>query len=227
MRDDLEILAQSPLFQGVAPGDADAMLGCLSASKKQYGKNQTILQAGQRIGSLGMVLEGSVYITREDFWGNRNILAVVKPGQLFAEVYACRPDKVLTISAVTAGEGATVLFMDVSKVLTVCSSACPFHTRLIRNLMSILAEKNLMLNDKLSHVTQRSIREKLLSYLSMEARRQGSGAVEIPFDRQQLADYLAVDRSAMSKELGKMRDEGLLSFHRSRFELCCPWQNDG
>ena len=165
-----------------------------------------------------MVLSGSVHIVKEDFWGNRNIVTEIGPGQIFAESYACTPGAALGVSVVAA-EAAAVMFMNVRRVLTTCSSACEFHSRLLRNLLSVLAEKNLRFNDKLTHMAQRTTRQKLLSYLSAESMRLGSPEFDITFNRQQLADYLSVDRSAMSGELSKMRDEGLLDFYKSHFRL--------
>jgi CRP-like cAMP-binding protein len=218
MREYQDILLKSPLFQGVSAQELSDMLACLSAFRTDYGRGQFILRCGDHTGAMGMVLAGSVHILKEDFWGNQNIMAQATPGQLFAETYACVPGTSLSVS-VMAAEPAAVLFLDTGRLLSTCTSACPFHVRLIRNLLSVLAGKNLMLNEKLTHLSQRTTREKLLSYLSAEARRRNSSTFEIPFNRQQLADYLSVDRSAMSAELGKMQREGLLSFDRSRFTL--------
>lgn len=206
------------LFSGLAEDEIESMLKCLSAAATEYPKNRMILRVGEAVNAMGVVLDGSVQILREDFWGNRNIIARAAPGQLFAESYACTPGAALGVS-VMAETACTVLFLDVRRLLTSCSSACEFHARLIRNLLAVTAQKNLLLNEKISHLSQRTTREKLLSFLSAEALRQGSPSFEIAFNRQQLADYLSVDRSAMSNELCKMRDEGLLNFERSRFEL--------
>lgn len=224
MKQYLEKLEQSPLFRGMASEDMEKVLRCLSATVERYPKNHFVLREGAAVRRMGVVLSGQVYVIREDFWGNRDILAKVVPGQLFAEAYACCPGTALRVSVVTEGEAAEVLFLNVQRVLTTCPSACPCHNRLVGNLLSILAGKNLLLNGKLSHVTRRTTREKLLSYLSAESQAQGSESFDIPFDRQQLADYLAVDRSAMSKELGRMRDEGLLQFQKNHFTLCQPWE---
>ena len=137
---------------------------------------------------------------------------------MFGEVYACLGNEELLNHAVAVNP-SVVLFMDVNRVLTVCPSACRFHGLLIRNLLNVMASKNKMLTQKLQHMSQRTTREKLLSYLSEQSLKAGSPSFTIPFNRQQLADFLAVDRSAMSNELGKMRDEGLLQFDRSHFVL--------
>ena len=206
------------LFDRIKEDDRSEMLKCLNAKKKQYKKGSTVLGRGGRTSEMGMVLEGSVHMVKDDFWGNRSILGQASPGQMFGEVYACLPRQGLEVDVVAA-EDTEVLFLDVGRILTVCSSACSFHTRLIRNLLTILAEKNLMLTHKMEHMAQKSTRDKVLSYLSMEAEKQGGPEFAIPFNRQQLADYLSVDRSAMSRELSRMKAEGLLDYHRNRFRL--------
>lgn len=206
------------LFDGIKEDDRSEMLKCLNAKKKQYKKGSTVLGRGGCTSEMGMVLEGSVHMVKDDFWGNRSILGQASPGQMFGEVYACLPRQGLEVDVVAA-EDTEVLFLDVGRILTVCSSACSFHTRLIRNLLTILAEKNLMLTHKMEHMAQKSTRDKVLSYLSLEAEKQGGPEFAIPFNRQQLADYLSVDRSAMSRELSRMKAEGLLDYHRNRFRL--------
>ena len=218
MEDYLSILQKSSLFGGVAKGEIEAMLRCLSAQTREYAKDEFVLRFGESVSSIGVVLSGSVYVIKEDFWGNRNIMSKATAGEIFAEVYACTPGRPLGVSVI-AGERAEVLFLDVRKILTTCTSTCQFHTRLIRNLLSALAEKNLMLSDKLTHMAQRTTREKLLSFLSQQAQAKGGSSFEIAFNRQQLADYLSVDRSAMSNELCKMRDEGLLEFSKNHFTI--------
>ena len=196
MRKYLDVIKSSRLFRDIDDGEIEAMLACLSVSSREYAKNEFILRAGERSSSIGLVLAGAVHIIKEDFLGNRNIIAEAQPGEIFAESYACVPGTPLGVSA-AAAERSEVMFMDVSRVLTVCGSACAFHARLMRNLLAVLAEKNLQFSEKLTYMTQRSTRQKLLSYLSAESLRRGSCEFEIPFNRQQLADYLSVDRSAL------------------------------
>ena len=164
------------------------------------------------------MLSGSVLIIQEDIWGNRNIVSRTGAGQTFAAAFACAPGSVLNVS-VTAETPVTVMFLNVKRVLNVCSSACTHHSRIIRNLLGELAEKNLRFGEKLTHMGQRSTRAKLMSYFSAEAQRLGKYEFDIPFSRQQLADYLAVERSGLSLELGKMRAEGLLDFRKNHFVL--------
>lgn len=218
MGPDLGLAGQSRLFDGIGPDELASLLRCLSATTRHYAKGRFVLRAGDVTTQVGEVISGRVHVVKEDFWGNRTILSELEVGGLFGETYAAMPSEPLEVSVIAA-ERSEVLFLDVRRILTTCSSACAFHTRLIRNLLDVSAQKNLMLTRKLECMAQRTTREKLLSYLSAESQRQGSSSFEIPFDRQQLADYLCVDRSAMSSELGRLRDEGTLRFERSKFTL--------
>ena len=161
---------------------------------------------------------GRLHIQKEDYWGNLNILNEIRPGEMFGEAYIV-PNSGTLMNDVIAAEASTVLFFDMERILTVCPSACPFHTRLVKNMFYTISDKNKSLVQKLSYMSQRSTREKLLAYLSDEAKRHNSSSFSIPFNRQQLADFLSVDRSAMSNELCKLRDEGMLDFHKSEFTL--------
>lgn len=215
---ELSILKKSPLFAGVSAEEIDRMLGCLAITKRSYYKNEVILHAGDITSSVGLVVSGCIHIINEDFWGNRNIISECLPGELFGESYACTQGAPLDISVIAA-EDCELIFIGVGKILTTCPTACDYHSRLIRNLLSVIARKNIKMHEKLTHLTQRTTRDKLLSYLSAESARQGRASFEIPFNRQQLADYLSVDRSAMSGELCRMRDEGILSFEKNHFIL--------
>jgi CRP/FNR family transcriptional regulator, dissimilatory nitrate respiration regulator len=212
------VLQQTPLFAGITEDKADRMLACLSAARRTFAKGAYVLRTGDDVNRFGMLLSGSVQVVAEDFWGNLNILAILGVGEVFAESYACLPGAKLTVDVI-ALEDTEALFLDARNALMPCSSACDEHGALVRNLAAMLAAKNLNLNDKLHHVTQRSTREKLLSYLSAQSARAGSPSFSIPFNRQQLADYLAVERSAMSAELGRLRDEGVLTFQKNSFRL--------
>jgi CRP-like cAMP-binding protein len=207
-----------PLFRGIAAGDISKMLDCLCALPRSYQKGEYILHAGDRSTQMGLVLEGSVHVIEEDFYGNRQILSTLSEGDLFGESYACAPDAALLVSVI-ASVSCTILFLDVHRVLTVCGSACAFHSALIRNLLAILAEKNLTLTRKIEHMGQKTIRDKVLSYLSAQSALAQKRTFEIPLNRQQLADYLAVDRSALSAELSRMQRDHLISFERNRFTI--------
>lgn len=194
------------------------MLSCLDTKTESFPKDTFLLRAGDTAESIGLVLSGSVLIVQEDIWGNRNILSKAGAGQTFAAAYACAPGSLLNVG-VLAETPVTAMFLNVKRVLNVCPSACEHHSRIIRNLLGELAEKNLRFGEKLTHMGQRTTRAKLMSYFSAEAQRLGTYEFDIPFSRQQLADYLAVERSGLSLELGKMRSEGLLDFYKSHFVL--------
>lgn len=218
MKEFLSILQSSKLFSDISKKELTAILSCLEAKKVDFPKEAFVLRAGESIKSVGLVLSGSVMIIQEDIWGNRNILSKAEPGQTFAAAFACAPNSRLNVSVISETT-VTVMFFNVKRILNVCPSACAHHSQLIRNLLSELAEKNLRFGEKLTHIGQRSTRAKIMSYLSAEAQRLGKYEFDIPFSRQQLADYLAVERSGLSSELGKMRGEGLLDFHKSHFIL--------
>ena len=214
----LSVLMRTKLFSGVGSEDLPAMLNCLGAVKRSFRKGEYVFRSGEQIGSITVLVEGRLLIQKDDYWGNRSIVNVIEPGELFGEAYAA-PDSGALRNDVLAAEDSTAIFFDIHRVLTVCPSACRFHTLTVQNLFYAISEKNRKLVSKLDITAKRTTREKLLSYLSEEAKRQNSAAFEIPFNRQQLADFLSVDRSAMSAELCKLRDAGLLSFERSRFTL--------
>ena len=218
MKKYLPVIRSAQLFSGISEEELCAMLACLKAEKKDFPKEAFVLRSGDTADSIGLVLAGTVLVIQEDIWGNRNILSKAGPGQTFAAAYACAPGSVLNVSVV-AETPVTALFLNIKRILNVCPSACAHHSRIIRNLLSELAEKNLRFNEKLTHMGQRTTRSKIMSYLSSEAQRLGKYEFDIPFSRQQLADYLAVERSGLSLELGKMRSEGLLDFHKSHFVL--------
>lgn len=202
-------LTQTSLFSGISQADLSALLSCLAAVERRYSKGAVILAEGEPTQWMGLVLEGRAIISCADVWGKSSILGFAEPGAVFGEAYACVPGEALLIS-VCAAEETRVLFLNVGKLLTVCGNACPFHAQLIRNLLSISAGKNLQLSRRIFHTTPKSIRGRLQSYFSECAKKSGSLTFKLPFNRQQLADYLGVDRSAMSSELSKMQRDGLI-----------------
>lgn len=214
----LKLLKNTKLFSGITEPEIASMLSCLSASRKSYQKGDCIFRRGESIHHVALLLEGCIHIQKEDYWGNLSILSEISEGEVFGEVYACLGHDESLNSAV-AVKPSIVLFLDISRILTMCSSNCRFHGQLIRNLLSVIASKNKILTQKLEHMSQRTTREKLLSYLSEQSLRAGRSSFDIPFNRQQLADFLSVDRSAMSNELCKMRDEGILQFDKNHFTL--------
>ena len=215
--DDLTILTECALFHGLREAQIREMLPCLSARQSRFRRGQFLLRAGDRVAFAGILLSGEAEVLQEDFWGNRNLLAAVGPGDLFAEAFACA-HAVSPVSVLCKTDGS-VLYLNVRAVFSPCEKACAQHKALSQNLIRVLAEKNMQLNEKAGFLSQRTTREKLLSYLSAQAQRSGSYEFDLPFSRQQLADYLAVERSGLSAELGKLRDEGVLEFRRSHIRL--------
>ena len=218
MKEFFPVLHTAALFSGISDEELAAMLSCLGARIDAFPKGSRLLRAGEAVEEVGLVLAGSALIVQEDIWGNRNILSRPGRGRPSRRCSPARRGAVLNVS-VEAESAVTVMFLHIKRVLSMCPSACSHHNRIIRNLLSELAEKNLRLNEKLTHMGQRTTRAKLMSYFSAEAQRRGGYEFDIPFSRQQLADYLGVERSGLSLELGKMRDEGLLDFHKSHFVL--------
>ncbi len=218
MKKYIEVLQGCPLFAGVAADEIDSMLTCLQTQTKSFDKHESVLAAGEEVRQVGVMLSGSAFVEKMDCWGNRSIIAKVEAGDMFGEAMCCAEAAAIQISVTTAVR-SEIMFIDYRRIITTCSLACVFHARLIENMLKILAQKNIMLTNKIEHLTRRTTREKLLSYLSARALAQGDSTFDIPFNRQELADYLAVDRSAMSAELSKLRDEGVLEFHKNHFSL--------
>lgn len=214
---DIAALQQSILFQDVSIRDIQKLLACLNVHENSYEKGEWILQAGNVINEIGIILEGTAHIERCDYWGSRHIVTSLGPSDVFAESFAASH----TVSSVSvqADEKSRAVFLNVSRILTMCASACPFHARIIQNLVSALAARNLSLNEKLTYITQHSLKDKILSYLSAEALRHNSAYFDIPFDRQEMADYLNAERSALSGELSKLKKEGIIDYQKNHFHL--------
>lgn len=217
MKKFLPSLQASPLFHGLDAPEIETMLACLGAKIRDYPAKATLFAPGQQNLPLALLLAGEAHIQCLDYWGNQSLLSHLAPGDVFGEAYTL--DGGVFPNQVTAATPCTVLFLNVAQVLSACPQACPYHTRLMHNLFGLMAQKNRYLVQKLEHLSQRSTREKLLSYLSACARQAHSNSFSIPFNRQQLADFLAVNRSALSVELSRMQAEGLLTFHKNQFTL--------
>jgi CRP-like cAMP-binding protein len=218
MKKYLEILKKVKLFKGIEESNLMALLSCLSGKLQHYEKNEIVLMSGESTNSFGIVLAGEIQIVQEDYYGNRCILAKTGVGNLFGESFACAQTKNLPVSVIATTE-SDLFFIDCRKLASPCANSCTFHSSLIQNMLHITAMKNISLMQKIEFITKRTTQEKLLAYLSSEAQRAGSNCFSIPFNRQELADYLSVDRSAMSAELGKLRDDGILKYNKNYFEL--------
>lgn len=218
MKNYLDILPGCPLFDGISPQNISAMASCLGARVARFAKGQVIFAEGQPAREMGLMLNGRARIIKEDFYGNRTIVAGIEPEEMFGESFACARLESMPVSVVAA-EDSEVLLMDCQRLLTTCSSSCEFHNKLIFNLLKVVATKNLMFNQKIEITSKRSTREKLLAYLNLQAKHHGCRSFTIPYDRQELADYLEVDRSGLSAEISKLRKEGILESEKNQFTL--------
>lgn len=218
MEEYYNFILTSPLFHRIQKNELSAMLTCLGARVMTFFKNEPVFLEGDPAGFMGFILEGSVQIVQEDFYGNRSILSQAEKGDLFAEAFACANLETMPVSGY-AVKDSKILMLSCQKMLTICSSACTFHNQLVKNLLNVVAQTNLTLNQKITVMSQKTTKEKLLTYLLTQAKKAGSNEFDIPFDRQALADYLRVDRSAMSTELNKLRKAGVLDCNGSHFRL--------
>ena len=218
MKKYLSILRSSPFFKDLSDSEILSILHCVNAVTISRKRDSYIFRAGDATEVMGLVVSGCALVIQEDFWGHRNILSKCHVGDFFGEPYAASPGAVLNVSVV-ADEDCEIIFLNVQRLLVTCPTACGHHQKLIRNLVGVLANKILILNDKITHVGKRMTRDKLLSYLSAESIRHSSLSFDIPFDRQQLADYLCIDRAAMSAEISKLQKEGFIKTNRNHFEL--------
>ena len=218
MKDFFDILRECPLFDRIGDESLKEMLGCLNAKERNYKKGDAVFAEGDKAKYLGIVLEGSVQLVRVDYYGNRSILANIEPPQLFGEAFACAGLKSLPVDAVAATD-TRILLLDAQRIARPCGNACPCHGQTILNLLHIVAKKNLVLHQKIEITSKRSTREKLMTYLLLQAKNAKSHTFTVPYDRQELADYLEVDRSGLSAEISKLRNEKVLECRRSTFTL--------
>lgn len=212
------LICKTPLFSGIPQEDLKAMFSCLNARIRSFSKGEAVFLEGDASGTVYLVLEGSVQILREDYFGNRSIMTQAEPGDIFAEAFVCAGIDTMPVSSFAVRD-SKVLTLAYQKMLTVCTNACSFHNQLIRNLLQVVSRHNLKLGQKIQHMSQKTTRDKLMAYLSDQAKLSGSSTFRIPFDRQALADYLGVERSAMSAELSKLRKAGILETEGSAFRL--------
>ena len=218
MEEFFPVLARCPLLDGIDMTDWSGLLACLGAGVRSVSKYQPVISEGDPARYVGIVLEGRLRVELVDYLGNRSILSESHPGELFGESFACAGAAEMPVTVV-ADTDARVMLIDCQRITTSCSNACGFHSRLIGNLLKIVAQKNIQLNQKIQITAKRSTREKLMAYLLGQAKLQGSDSFTIPFDRQTLADYLQVERSAMSAQISQLRKEGVLESKKNFFRL--------
>ena len=214
----LKQLEQVGLFRGIAAAELEEMLRCLGGYTRAFREGEAIFLDSDTIRSVGVILRGAVRMTKEDPDGNRSLLALLRAGELFGETFACGSLHQSQVSFWAAADGEA-LFLPFSKALHTCSHACPFHQRLVENMVRSIGDKNVQLMEKIEVLSRKTLRDKILTCLRQQARQQGSRRFTLPFGRQELADYLCADRSALTRELGRMQAEGLLSFQKNTFQL--------
>lgn len=218
MKNYFDALRKCPLFHEIGDESLSELLRCVDAKESSYQKGEIVLAAGDNAKYLGIVLKGSVQLVRVDYYGNRSILASIEPPQLFGEAFACAGLKSLPVDVV-AVEDTEILLIDALHITHPCGKACTFHRQMILNLLHIVARKSLVLHRKIEITSKRSTREKLMTYLLLQAQKAKSSTFTIPYDRQELADYLGVERSGLSAEISKLRSEKVLECKRSTFTL--------
>lgn len=216
METDISALKKVVLFRGMNDSEITAALQSLSAREKSYKKGEHILRAGDATPFMGLVLTGSAAIENHDLWGTRTILSRVGAGQFFAETYALLEDEPLLVD-VEACEDCTVLLLRIGSLQNLQRISDSWALKLIANLLIISVQKNIALSNRSFHTAPKTIRERVMAYLNSVSLKKHSSEFDIPFDRQQLADYLNLERSALSKELGKMQRDGLISVKKNHF----------
>lgn len=218
MKKYFDILRKCSLFHQIEDQNLIPLLGCLGAKLETFDKKQTIFAEGNPAKYIGIALSGSAQIVQMDYYGNRSIISGIEPAEIFAEAFACAEISAMPVSVI-ANEPCEIMLIDCHRMMHSCSKSCGFHQQMIFNLMKDLATKNMMFHQKIQITAKRTTREKLMAYLMMQAKKKGSNSFHIPFNRQELADYLEVDRSGLSAEISKLRKEEIINSNRNHFVL--------
>ena len=215
---DYNILKSIPLFNGIAESDYSTMLGCVGSTVASFSKNENIITEQDNIKTIGVILDGSVQMSQTDVWGGKTIIGNLKKGDIFGESFVLGGAECSSIS-VTALSECEIMFMPFQRIIHTCSHSCSHHKKLGDNMVSLIAEKNLRLLEKMEIITKKTLREKIMTYLSIEAQRNECAYFEIPLARAELAEYLCADRSALSRKKAKMKGEGIIDYHKNTFRL--------
>lgn len=218
MKEYVNVLKNCLLFSDINSDDIPAMLACLNASVVKIQKDAFVFHEGEDATCVGIVLAGNVQIVKDDFFGNRSIVDNVEPGEIFGETFACAEVNEIPISVI-ASEDSEIMLVDCRRIIVTCGNSCEFHNKMINNLLKVMARKNLSLNHKIEIISKRTTRDKLMTYLMGQAKKSNSHDFVIPFDRQELADYLGVERSALSAEMSRMRKDGIIEYSKNKFKL--------
>lgn len=214
----INVIKNCKLFEGIKEENLFSLLNCLQSYVKTFSKDETIFAEGSESLNLGIVLSGSVKIIRNDIYGNRTIVAHIEESGIFGESFACARTEHIPVSVVASSD-TTLMLIKAARITNTCCNACSFHSQIIFNLLHVIAQKNIVFNEKLEIVSNRTTREKLLSYLMIQAKKNDSKNFTIPYNRQELADYLQVERSGLSVEISKLKKDGLITCHKNYFSL--------
>ena len=212
----IDILKKNKLFFGMTEENITSILQCLGSRKKIYPKDDFIFLAGQSVPAVGILISGKAQVVKENMLGDSMIIGNLKAGDMFGETFACMGKKIIPVTVI-AMESCEVLFIDISRIVHTCKSACAFHQQLITNLLRTVAEKNAFLHQKMSYITHKTIRSRLEAYFIDMIENSGSYKFTVPFNRNELSDYLCIDRSAMCRELSKMKNEGIIDYKGNNF----------
>ncbi|MBO8435305.1 MAG: Crp/Fnr family transcriptional regulator [Tyzzerella sp.] len=215
---DLDKLATYPLFNNIKKEDLKNVLGCSYIAYKTFSKGDYLAMTDDEIHYIGIICKGSVQMIKEDYWGNKTILLHMHTGEVFGETFVCSASFLSQVSFITT-EKTEIMFLDYYKVMHTCSSSCPHHNKLISNMLRCIGEKNIKLMEKVEVVSKKTLRDKIMTYLAIEAKNQGNNEFTIQFSRIELSEYLCADRSAVTRELASMRDDGLIEFEKNLFKI--------
>ena len=207
-----DVIVKLPLFSGLSADELERLLRECGMHRKQIKSGENIIRLGSRVDELGVLLSGNARVVKDDFWGNSTILAHLHKGDIFGEAFACS-GCAATVDVYADGD-ATVLWLSYDNLMQADDSGV-----ISRSLIGMFAKKNVFLTDRIEHLSQRSLREKVLSYLKEQAVKAGDNSFTISLDRAGMADYLAADRSALSAMLGRLKREGIIEYHKNHFTL--------
>ncbi len=212
------------LFDGIRPSDMEGLLSHVSTRVCDYEKGETIIMEEEEIRYVGIVLEGRVNMIRDDVWGESTFLAYMGQGELFGETFHIMKENSSKVTF-RAGDQTRVLFLALGKIMHPCSRQCPFHVHLADNLYDLLGRKNTQFIEKIEILSKPDLPGKILAYLAIQAEKQKSHYLEIPLNREEMAEYLCANRSALSRELAALKKQGKIDYHKNRFVLLPQKEN--
>jgi len=216
----IDTLKSTLLFHGIGSESLDIMLDCLKPTVRRYKQREIVAVYGQPFQGIGIIASGKVALTKETYSGNRIMMGILDAGDIFGETVAFSDHQIWPMTVI-AHEDCVLLFLPPDKITGTCSNICASHSTLIMNMLQILSNRALMLNKKIEHISANNIRGKISSYLLDIYRQTKKDTFTIPMKRHEMADYLSIPRPSLSREMGLMRDAGIIEF-----EGACVTIND-